>query len=367
MRVRVQASESGAAVLAVARALGVGPADARKLLAEERVLPAQLTAEQASALRDALAKHGVKAELVEVPPTSARCETHPTLTPEYVCTSCRAPTCVVCGERCARCAAKAARAAKWKGRRVAVLLVVLLGVGFAAALKTRRLARRTDWSRPVQVSVTLTSAQPVSQVVQRAWELQLEKLTDWASAQAARAGLPLARPIVFRLMTEVREVTLEPPPAATGAWLADSRAAYTYSQQVAPLVAKTGDVRLLVVLGSGTFGQGRVEGIAERGGELGVVFASAQDTALTLELMAVAHETLHCLGALDAYDDEGRALVPQGLTEPTASPLYPQRAAEVMVGEVPLSPTSGRLPKSLDEVEIGPTTAAAIGWHERAP
>jgi hypothetical protein len=168
-------------------------------------------------------------------------------------------------------------------------------------------------------------------------------------------------------MPEVREVTLEPPPAATGAWLADSRAAYTYSQQVAPLVAKTGDVRLLVVLGSGTFGQGRVEGIAERGGELGVVFASAQDTALTLELMAVAHETLHCLGALDAYDDEGRALVPQGLAEPTASPLYPQRAAEVMVGEVPLSPTSGRLPKSLDEVEIGPTTAAAIGWPERAP
>jgi hypothetical protein len=244
-----------------------------------------------------------------------------------------------------------------------VLLLVLAGVGFGGALKTRRLARRTDWSRPVQVSVTLTSAQPVSQAVQAAWERQLEKLTDWTAAQAASHGLPLARPIVFRLTPEVRDVTLEPPPSATGDWLADSRASYAYSQRVAPLVAKTGDVRLLVVLGSGAFGQGLVEGIAERGGELGVVFASAQDTELTLELMAVAHETLHCLGALDAYDDAGRALVPQGLVAPTASPLYPQRAAEVMVGEVPLSPTSGRLPKSLEELEIGPTTAAAIGWN----
>jgi hypothetical protein len=76
----------------------------------------------------------------------------------------------------------------------------------------------------------------------------------------------------------------------------------------------------------------------------------------------VAPAPFHRLGAADAYDERGHARVPEGLVEPRLEPLYPQPAAEVMVGEVPLGEAQGRLPVSLDEVRVGPSTAAALRW-----
>jgi hypothetical protein len=49
----------------------------------------------------------------------------------------------------------------------------------------------------------------------------------------------------------------------------------------------------------------------------------------------------------DAYDEDGHAL-PRGIVQPELG--FPQDFAEVMVGELPLTPTSGRIPKSLSEV-----------------
>jgi hypothetical protein len=103
--------------------------------------------------------------------------------------------------------------------------------------------------------------------------------------------------------------------------------------------------------------------MAEAGGSVGLVRGLLEDTELTLELTAVAHELFHCLGVADAYDARGHARVPEGLVEPQLQPLYPQPAAEVMVGEVPLGDAEGRLPASLDEVRVGPSTAAALRWE----
>ena len=47
---------------------------------------------------------------------------------------------------------------------------------------------------------------------------------------------------------------------------------------------------------------------------------------------------------MDAYDEQGHARVPEGLVRPDLKRLYPQPAAEAMVGEVPLEEEKGRLP-----------------------
>jgi len=55
-------------------------------------------------------------------------------------------------------------------------------------------------------------------------------------------------------------------------------------------------------------------------------------------------------------------VVPGGLAEPDLEPRFPQRLAEIMVGEVPLGPGAGRLPASARELGVGAATAAEIGW-----
>jgi hypothetical protein len=123
------------------------------------------------------------------------------------------------------------------------------------------------------------------------------------------------------------------------------------------------DVRIYVVAAAPGEGASRfAEGIGEEGGEVGVVRAAFDAQGATLAAAAIFHEAFHCLGASDKYDASGRAVLPAGLVEPALDPVFPQRQAELMVGEVPLGPARGRLPVSVAELGIGPVTAAEIGW-----
>lgn len=83
-----------------------------------------------------------------------------------------------------------------------------------------------------------------------------------------------------------------------------------------------------------------------------------------LTLFVVAHELMHTLGAGDRYDESGRTRIPDGLADPTLSPLYPQRAAEIMARNrvVSIAPWKEVVPETLDELAVGPTTASEIGW-----
>ena len=58
----------------------------------------------------------------------------------------------------------------------------------------------------------------------------------------------------------------------------------------------------------------------------------------------------------------GLARVPDGLAEPSRTPLYPQRFAEVMARGRPVAAGEEELPKSLDELAVGDATAREIGW-----
>jgi hypothetical protein len=122
------------------------------------------------------------------------------------------------------------------------------------------------------------------------------------------------------------------------------------------------DATIYVALGATPSAGGVVEGVAEAGGRVGMVVGSLEAEELGLELTAIAHEVLHCLGAKDKYDPDGHALIPDGLAAPEAVPRYPQTAAEVMVGEIPTGPSSGKPLTRLGEVEIGPVTAREIRW-----
>ncbi len=358
----------------LARAFQLPLEDARRLLAESRVLPRDLETAEAQRLVESLRKQGVTCEPVTVTGHGrAVCDAHPALSPESPCTDCRELVCVLCrnseGEAlCARCSALRTRRTRAKWLRVSVLLVALVLVALWASSRSRVRETRLLWDRPLEVAVVLVARDEVKPQVRQAWTEGSGRLEGWLQREARRYRPDLNPPVRFVLAGPVPAGGLDLTPPEDSL-VARARHAWALSRalsavdEAAGLSSRRLDARIYVLLEpAGEGGERLVEGMAEAGGSVGLVRGVLGDTNLTLELTAVAHELFHCLGAVDAYDAQGHARVPDGLVEPQRQPLYPQPAAEVMVGEVPVGEAQGRLPESLDEVRVGPATAAALRW-----
>ena len=246
--------------------------------------------------------------------------------------------------------------------RLGVLLGLLGAVSLWAAAVHHRRAARNQWHKPLEVAVVLLVAD--GEPDPAAWRGGLDELQRWLSAEMARYRPVIDDPPVrFSLYGPVH-VDAPPQflPDDDGLWTRATHA-WKLSRQLAALDARAGvrssPVRLYLFLEK-TDRTPTVEGAGEVGGDAGFVRATL-DPDLTLALAATAHELFHCLGATDKYDGDGHARAPDGLVEPELGTA--QRFAELMVGEVPLGPQKGRLPRSLDEVRVGAATAAEVGWR----
>ena len=161
-----------------------------------------------------------------------------------------------------------------------------------------------------------------------------------------------------------------PPPSAAGTGFADlARHSYDLWRYLRPIDDQAGldasdfDSRIYVSVRPPVNRYlTRVEGESEEDGRVGTVSVELDASMADFTLFVATHELFHTLGASDKYDAAGRCLVPEGLAEPTLVPLYPQRFAEVMARDRPLSPSEEVVPASLDDLAVGPATAAEIGW-----
>lgn len=365
-RVKVISGEAPRATLLIARACEADRSAAAALAKRLGVLPRAFEHAEAEALVAALAQAGVQAEVIEGPPTaSARCVLHPSLESAASCERCGDALCVVCllaAERptCASCLAKKRRQVAFRNGRVVALVVLMLGIIAWGLGRQRRNDRRTRWERPLTVSIVLVSQEAVSEAAVSKWRDTAEQLTGWFDREWKRRrpqGMPDPVQFVLEQTAAVRALPVAPE---------DTRSAVEFGRALDAIdVAahvRHNDATVYVMLSNAASQAQRVEGIGEAGGRRGMVFVEANATDLTLETVALAHELLHCLGATDKYDAKGHAVVPAGLVAPEQSPLYPQPAGEVMVGEVAISETDGRPLRTLSEAQVGPATASEIHW-----
>lgn len=96
---------------------------------------------------------------------------------------------------------------------------------------------------------------------------------------------------------------------------------------------------------------------------LGLVSLSIGEGLQSLNRVMLAHELLHTVNATDLYHPvTGLPGYPEGFVQPDREPLYPQPAAEIMAGRIPLGPESARQATSLQQCRIGARTAEEIGW-----
>ncbi|NND36504.1 MAG: hypothetical protein HKN81_05140 [Gammaproteobacteria bacterium] len=101
---------------------------------------------------------------------------------------------------------------------------------------------------------------------------------------------------------------------------------------------------------------------------LGVVHVFANQRMKGSNRFVIAHEMLHTLGATDKYAPQSNhPIFPVGYAEPYASPLYPQRFAEIMGGRIPVSASEAKIPRSLEQARVGAETALELRWIEKLP
>jgi hypothetical protein len=254
----------------------------------------------------------------------------------------------------------------FKQLRIALLLLVLLTV----ALGTwQDRYRSTRWQRSLYVAIYPIAADDSPRTASYVAALDIERfepIDQFFAREAERYHLHTAQPFKIRLRPELMR---RPPQRAADAGLF---ATAFWSLQLrywawvnSGNVKDPEDIRIFVLYHDPLLSPVVPHSLGLTKGLLGVVYAFAVTEMNGENDVVIAHELLHTVGATDKYDPRNDApLNPIGFGDPDQIPLYPQRTAELMAGRRALSANRWQQAISLDEVVIGPTTAAEIRWTQ---
>jgi hypothetical protein len=252
-----------------------------------------------------------------------------------------------------------------RGVRIAVLLAVLAMVALDAWLTSRR---TTDWDATLRVSVHPIVAD--GRETTRAYVHALTRddfapIEAFLRREAPRYGVALAEPARVWLRPALEQAPPLPPADRNlpGTVLWSLKLRWWASRREAAQPRPRGQARIFVLYYDPETSPRVAHSLGLEKGVIGIVHAFATRSMTPTNNVVIAHELLHTLGASDKYDPaSGQPRFPEGYAEPQRAPRYPQSLAELMGGRVPLSASRAEIPVSLDEVLVGPRTAAEIGW-----
>lgn len=254
-----------------------------------------------------------------------------------------------------------------KSVRILLLLVVLLIV----ALGTwRDRAQTTSWKHPVYLVVYPINGDGSDASARTIATLTPERFAPieaFFTAEASRYGVKLEYgqpPVRVRVAPEVRESPPSPPAngniLAVMAWSLRLR---WWAWQHGDYKTGPGQIRMFVLYHDPDRNPRLAHSLGLEKGLIGVVNAFAGTQMEGENQVVIAHEFLHTVGASDKYDPATTLpRFPEGYADPGREPRYPQAAAEIMGGRIPLSPAEAEIPEGLHRAMVGKVTAAEIGW-----
>ena len=252
-----------------------------------------------------------------------------------------------------------------RGIRIALLLAVLGLVGLDAWL-TR--VRTTGWDSTLRVSVHPIVAD--GRDATRAYVGALARedfaaIEAFLQREAPRYGVRLPEPVRVWLRPRLDELPPLPPAdrslLGTVGWSLKLR--WWAGRREGALPRPRGQARIFVLYYDPETTPAVAHSLGLKEGLIGIVHAFASRSQTATNNVVIAHELLHTLGATDKYQPAtGQPRHPDGYAEPQREPLHPQAYAELMGGRIPLTPARAEIPESLDQVRVGPATAAEIGW-----
>jgi hypothetical protein len=254
----------------------------------------------------------------------------------------------------------------WRALRITVLLLVLLIVAVQAWLDR---FSTTGWQHTVFVGAFPVSADDSSATARYVAQLDQEQIAEvdgFLKSEARRYAVAVDVPVELQLYPIL---TVSPPALDSSAGvftriLWSLRLRYYRSRVLATVPRSRPKIALFLLYHDPALTQSLPHSAGLQRGLTAVVHLFASRSQEAQNRIVITHELLHTFGATDKYDlATGLPRYPDGFAEPQLAPRYPQRLAEIMAGQMPLSATEARLPDSLEDERVGPLTAQEIGWR----
>jgi hypothetical protein len=253
----------------------------------------------------------------------------------------------------------------WKVIRVAVLLLILVGVATGAWLDR---VSTTSWDKTLWVGIFPLNgdgSDVTARYIENLTPESFASIESFFSREAARYGIKVDRPVRVDLYPSPRELPphLEPHSnfLQAMAWSLKMR---LYARRAADVPGRPhSPIRVFVLYHDPKVSKAVPHSLGMQKGLIGVVHAFADSHMAGSNNIVIAHETMHTVGATDKYDPETSApIYPDGYAEAALSPRFPQPFAEIMAGQRALSDHEQEMPETLLDVVVGTLTAREIGW-----
>lgn len=252
----------------------------------------------------------------------------------------------------------------FRNLRILALLLILLFVGLHAR---HQMVLSRAWERPLDVTIFPINGDDRPETQRYIDSLDRDAFREidrWLAHQGQRYDLKVSEPILSETGPQVGSL---PPMLAAGSGPLETlwwglKMRFWAWQNTPDSRSNVARVRLFVIYQKGIEGEALPHSLGLQKGLIGVVFVFAEPRQAPQNRVVIAHEFLHTVGASDKYAPGSLPVEPFGLGNPSQSPRFPQRRAEIMAGHIGLSPTHSRMASGLREVVINPYTAAEINW-----
>jgi len=254
----------------------------------------------------------------------------------------------------------------WRKVRIGMLLYLLAMVAFGTWL-TR--ARTTDWTESLWVTVYPINgdgSEVATAYIDTLRGTDFDDIEAFFVDEAEYYDVALEMPVRLALGDEMADHPPDPPVSSqlfdVMAWSLRLRFWTAFADRSSPAPA---DVEIFLKYYDPDGSAQLPDSLGLQKGMIGIVNAFADADYAGSNNVIIAHELLHTLGATDKYNPQSNdPLYPDGYADPEAEPLYPQRAAEIMGGRIPVSKFESVVPRSLRWVVIGTLTAVEIGFGQ---
>lgn len=250
--------------------------------------------------------------------------------------------------------------------RPAALFCVLIGV---LAISTHQTIYSRSWHEPLNVTIYPINGDGSLQTHNYINTLTSSSFSDiekWIATEAKRYQLALDQPLEITLGAPVESMPPELPSQrsilATLWWGLRLRSWVFFNTP--DNHSNLRRVRVFVAYHVGEEGKPLQHSVGLQKGLIGVVHGYSLRRQNAQNNIVIAHEILHTVGASDKYTRTGTPVFPDGYANADRVPLHPQRYAEIMAGQVPISRHSSYMAKSLRSTRINPITAREIAWIE---